>query len=230
MMYKKHMEIARRHYGYASFSNVYRYCCALLDSRDGLYEPVPPSLPKYLLTWLVGSLANWRHPLRFWKECLCAGLDAWKRGAWPPGGRPGAAPSSPGPVVATGSPAGCGGNEPHLPESVATVEEAPTAGSVSLPVREIWLDVGAHLGEKTFAVAQQDPRVRVYAFEPNRRVAAQRMGLLPNFVVIPMAVAEHDGSADLYLNQDDASSSLLPFNPEGLRRWIGREQLKVVSR
>jgi len=87
MMYKKHMEVALRHYGYVPFANVYGYCCALLDRRDGFYEPVPPSPAKYALTWLVGSLQNWRHPLRFWRECLRSGLDAWKRGAWPPGGK-----------------------------------------------------------------------------------------------------------------------------------------------
>jgi glycosyltransferase involved in cell wall biosynthesis len=88
LVYKQHMQVARRHYGYAPFSSVYGYCCTLLDPRDGFYEPVPPSLPKYALSWLVGSYQNRRHLLRFWKECLRAGLDAWKRGAWRPGGRP----------------------------------------------------------------------------------------------------------------------------------------------
>jgi FkbM family methyltransferase len=90
-----------------------------------------------------------------------------------------------------------------------------------------WLDVGAHLGEKTFAEAQNDPCLRVYAFEPNLKIASQRMGQLPNFVVLPMAVAEKDGSADFYLNEFDAASSLLPFDAEGLEQWKGGEYLRV---
>lgn len=91
----------------------------------------------------------------------------------------------------------------------------------------IWIDVGAHLGEKTFRFARENPSLMVYAFEPNLEVCAKRIGILPNFVVIPMAVAEHDGCADFYINAFDPASSLLPFNPEGLRHWIGGEKLRV---
>jgi len=234
MVYKEQMEVALRHYGYAPFSSVYGYCCALLDRRDGFFEPVPPSLAKYALSWVVGSLRNWRHPFKFWKECLCAGLDAWKRGAWPLGGssKRGLAQMSTSvpPAVASSDHQAVDDRQVH---SLGAEPEAALRSLVAEPSEvapRVWLDVGAHLGEKTFAVAQQDPLVRVYAFEPNLRLAAQRMGLLPNFGVLPVAVAEHDGSADFYLNQDDAASSLLPFKPEGLRRWIGSEQLEVVSR
>jgi FkbM family methyltransferase len=100
----------------------------------------------------------------------------------------------------------------------------PPAGA---HVDRIWLDVGAHLGEKSFSAAEQDSSLRVYAFEPNLRIGAQRMGRLPNFVVLPLAVAEQDGSAEFHVNKCDAASSLLPFVPEGLDRWIGKEQLCV---
>ena len=90
-----------------------------------------------------------------------------------------------------------------------------------------WIDVGAHLGEKTFAEAERDPSLRVYAFEPNLPVATRMMGRLPNYVVIPMAIAEADGAADFYVNSFAAASSLLPFDPEGLRRWVGGDQLHV---
>jgi FkbM family methyltransferase len=90
-----------------------------------------------------------------------------------------------------------------------------------------WIDVGAHLGEKTFAAAERDPEIRVYAFEPNLAVARNLIGRLPNFVVLPMAVADRDGCVDFYLNAFPAASSLLPFNPEGLARWAGGEVLKV---
>lgn len=95
------------------------------------------------------------------------------------------------------------------------------------PGRRIWLDVGAHLGEKSFGAAEKDPNLRVYAFEPNLCIGAQRMGQLPNFVVLPLAIAEQDGSAEFYVNAFNAASSLLPFVPEGLDRWIGKEQLRI---
>jgi len=90
--------------------------------------------------------------------------------------------------------------------------------------------VGAHLGEHSFLSAKRHPSLTVYAFEPNLRLAAQRMGLLANFVVIPMAVAETDGSSDFYLNSFDASSSLLPLDSEGIQHWIGGEQLRVQGK
>ena len=94
---------------------------------------------------------------------------------------------------------------------------------------EIWVDVGCHLGEKTFSLAEQDPGLRVYAFEPNLQVASRLMGRLPNYVVLPMAITETDGSAPFYLNRFDAASSLLPFVPEGLKQWIGGEELEVQA-
>lgn len=95
---------------------------------------------------------------------------------------------------------------------------------------EVWIDVGAHLGERTFPAAAADPSLLVYAFEPNLRVAAQRMGRLPNYVVVPMAVAEEDGCAPFFLNACDAASSLLPLDPEGVRRWIGGDALREERR
>ena len=94
----------------------------------------------------------------------------------------------------------------------------------------VWIDVGAHLGEHTFYFAERNRSLTVYAFEPNLRLAAQRLGLLPNFMVIPMAVAEEDGCADFHINAFDASSSLLPLDPESLEHWIGRELLKVEDK
>jgi glycosyltransferase involved in cell wall biosynthesis len=90
---QERIQVLQRHYGYAPFSSIYGYCCARLDSRDGFFEPVPPSLPKYALSWLLGSRQNWRHLFRFWGECARAGLDAWRRQAWRPGGGPTRKPS-----------------------------------------------------------------------------------------------------------------------------------------
>jgi FkbM family methyltransferase len=93
----------------------------------------------------------------------------------------------------------------------------------------VWIDVGAHLGEKTFEFAQENPALMVYAFEPNLRVAAKRMGILPNFVMIPMAVGESNGCSSFYINAFDASSSILPLNEKGIEQWIGGESLRVES-
>ena len=87
------------------------------------------------------------------------------------------------------------------------------------PPAEIWIDVGAHLGEKTFAFAQQNPALRVYAFEPNLQVALERLGRLPNFVVVPVAVSEQDGCADFYLNAF-AAASAASASPEGGARIV----------
>jgi precorrin-6B methylase 2 len=37
---------------------------------------------------------------------------------------------------------------------------------------QIWLDVGAHEGEKTLAAARANPALYVYAFEPNLAAAS----------------------------------------------------------
>jgi len=94
----------------------------------------------------------------------------------------------------------------------------------------VWIDVGAHLGETTFGFARNNPALTVYAFEPNLKLATQRIGRLPNYFIIPMAVAENDGCADFYINANDAASSILPFDKEGLRRWIGVAELRIESK
>ena len=48
-------------------------------------------------------------------------------------------------------------------------------------------------------------------------------------VVIPMAVAERDGSAQLHINQDDQASSLLAMNENVRRSWTGGEALSVKT-
>jgi len=111
-----------------------------------------------------------------------------------------------------------------LPASAASRAEA--GASARLP-REIWLDVGAHLGEKTFAAASANPELRVYAFEPDLTTAAQLQGRLPNYFVLPYAVAETDGAAAFHRNRCAAASSLLGFDPAGLQAWQSDEPLHV---
>ncbi|HEY1454995.1 MAG TPA: FkbM family methyltransferase [Candidatus Dormibacteraeota bacterium] len=95
--------------------------------------------------------------------------------------------------------------------------------------RRIWIDVGAHHGEMTFPFAAADSSLLVYAFEPNLRAANEIMGRLRNFVVLPIAVAERDGSAELQLNAYEQSSSLLSPDREGVKTWKSDAEFKVVG-
>jgi len=106
-------------------------------------------------------------------------------------------------------------------------EPAPATAPHSGPPREVWLDIGAHRGEKTFAAAHADPGLCVYAFEPNWPEAAPLLGRLPNYVVLPFAVGETDGTAEFHRNRCSAASSLLQLDPAGVRAWRGGESLHV---
>jgi FkbM family methyltransferase len=87
----------------------------------------------------------------------------------------------------------------------------------------IWIDVGAHRGETTLGYANHNPRLKIYALEPNLQVAASLMGRAPNYIVVPIAVSEKDGSADFHINTFDQASSLLPLSEEAVRTWVGVE-------
>lgn len=92
-----------------------------------------------------------------------------------------------------------------------------------------WIDVGAHHGEVTLEYALHNPALRIYAFEPNLHAAAKLFGLLPNYVVIPMAVAERDGCAEFHLNAFEGSSSLLRLDQEAVKSWVRGELLREES-
>ena len=101
--------------------------------------------------------------------------------------------------------------------------------------REIWIDVGTHLGECTFTCARINPSITVYAFEPDLRLVAQLAAtsanfVVSNFVLLPMAVAEQDGCADFHINASDGCSSLLPLSEQGCATWIGGQEFRVESK
>jgi FkbM family methyltransferase len=75
-----------------------------------------------------------------------------------------------------------------------------------------WIDVGAHRGDVTLYEARDNPRLRVFAIEPNVRAAARLVGAAANFLVFPIAIAEEDGIAGFHINTPEACSSLLPLN------------------
>lgn len=96
-------------------------------------------------------------------------------------------------------------------------------------VRGVWIDVGAHQGQTTLDFAIRNPGLRVFAVEPNLRAAARLVGRAPNFVVIPFAIADKDGSANFHINSFEMGSSLLPLNEEGLKTWVGLASLEVEA-
>lgn len=97
------------------------------------------------------------------------------------------------------------------------------------PGGEVWLDVGAHYGETTFRRAYVDPSLTVFAFEPNFSVACARLGVLPNYHVLPFAVSDSDGCSGFFINEYDEASSLLPFDEERLKEWVDGHVLERVS-
>jgi FkbM family methyltransferase len=92
-----------------------------------------------------------------------------------------------------------------------------------------WIDVGAHHGETTLQFAQANPGLCVYAFEPNLAAARELFGRSSNYFVIPMAIAEKEGTSELRVNACEAATSLLPFNETALRSWVGGNELSVTS-
>lgn len=97
-------------------------------------------------------------------------------------------------------------------------------------LRGVWVDVGAHVGEETLKQALENPELKVYAFEPNLSAAVKLMGRAANYFVLPMAVAETEGTAELHVNAFQAASSLLPINEGTRQSWIGGGELKVESK
>jgi FkbM family methyltransferase len=97
-------------------------------------------------------------------------------------------------------------------------------------LRGVWLDVGACKGEHCYGFALANPSLRVFLFEPNLRLATKLFGMLPNFFVVPLAVAEKDGCSELNINSYADASSLLPLDEQGVRNWVGAQDLRTVEK
>ena len=70
------MRLLKRHYGYVPFSWVFGYTAYRMDRRDQFFQPLRPSLLKYLASLPMGLQWNPAHPFRFLGEWLCA---PWRR-------------------------------------------------------------------------------------------------------------------------------------------------------
>lgn len=71
-VFRSSMALLRRHYGYIPFSWVFGYAAFRLDGRDQFFEPLRPSLAKYLVSLPLGLWYNRAHPLRFVHEWVQA--------------------------------------------------------------------------------------------------------------------------------------------------------------
>src|SRR5579864_2651865 len=62
------LRVLQSHYGYVPFQPVHAYASYLVDRRDQFFEPLRPSVFKYVLSLLVGLRYNPGRPLRFTRE------------------------------------------------------------------------------------------------------------------------------------------------------------------
>jgi glycosyltransferase involved in cell wall biosynthesis len=74
-VFQASMGLLRRHYGYVPFSWVFGYAAFRVDGRDQFFEPLWPSMGKYLLSLPLGLRFNRTRPLRFLREWITA---PWK--------------------------------------------------------------------------------------------------------------------------------------------------------
>ena len=62
------MNVLGSHYGYVPFPPVHAYASYLVDRRDQFFEPLRPSIFKYVLSLFVGLRFNPDQPFRFTRE------------------------------------------------------------------------------------------------------------------------------------------------------------------
>jgi glycosyltransferase involved in cell wall biosynthesis len=78
-VFRASMELLARHYGYVPFSWVFGYTAFKMDGRDQFFEPLEPSVWKYLASLPEGLKLNPRNRVRFVREWLKAPLGRLRR-------------------------------------------------------------------------------------------------------------------------------------------------------
>lgn len=66
--FEETVHLVKHHFGYAPFELVYAYACHLVDGRDQFFEPLQPSIGKYLLGLAVGWYYNPGRVIRYTKD------------------------------------------------------------------------------------------------------------------------------------------------------------------
>ena len=62
------VRVLKRHFHYVPYDTTYGYAGAIVDRRDGFFEPIPPSSTIYLLAVVLGLYENPTQPVRFLRE------------------------------------------------------------------------------------------------------------------------------------------------------------------
>ena len=62
------LRLLQSQYGYVPFQPIHAYASYLVDQRDQFFEPLRPSIFKYVLSLLVGLRYNANRPFRFTRE------------------------------------------------------------------------------------------------------------------------------------------------------------------
>lgn len=74
------MGLLKRHYGYVPFPWVFGYAAYRSDGRDQCFQPLVPSLGKYLASLALGLRLNPHRPFRFFAEWISAPFARiWRR-------------------------------------------------------------------------------------------------------------------------------------------------------
>lgn len=73
------MNLLQRHYGYIPFSWVFGYAAYRQDGRDQFFQPLKPSLRKYLASLPLGLKLNPARQAQFLREWLAAPFGAVRR-------------------------------------------------------------------------------------------------------------------------------------------------------
>jgi len=67
-VFRETFRVMRRYYGYVPFQWIYAYLCNRSDSRDQFFEPLQPSMLRYLESLPTGLFLNRSMPLRYFLE------------------------------------------------------------------------------------------------------------------------------------------------------------------
>lgn len=79
-VFEHSMEMLERHYGYVPLSWIVGYTAFRIDGRDQFFQPMRPSVWKYLAALPVGLWRNRRSPLRFAAEWAGKAVEVgWQR-------------------------------------------------------------------------------------------------------------------------------------------------------
>jgi glycosyltransferase involved in cell wall biosynthesis len=73
------MGLLKQHYGYVPFPWVFGYTAYCMDGRDQFFEPLRPSLPKYVASLPMGLRLNPTRPFRFLGEWCGAPFGSIRR-------------------------------------------------------------------------------------------------------------------------------------------------------